>query len=170
MAAAKRAALTEPRRSGNPGSIGRDAMRTKERQDSLIAVLKAWQRIETLGMAQTAAIVEKTRNPVIQRIMEIIRQDSAVHHQVQQFIIDTLEDRDVTLTVEDLEQVWAAVEAHIASERRVGQLVADARRALAGTRNVVPQFLLSYLARDEEKHDALLGELAQIRRGLYKSA
>jgi hypothetical protein len=145
-------------------------MRTKEKQDDLVAVLRAWQRIETRSMSQSAAIIERTRNPVIHRVMEIIQHDSAMHHQVQQFLIDSLETRAVSLTVEDLEHVWDAVEAHIEAERKTVELVAQARRALAGTRNVVQQFLLSYLARDEEKHDLLLGELALIKRGMYKSA
>lgn len=145
-------------------------MRTKERQENLVSVLKEWQRIETRSMAQSAAIMEKTRNPVIRMVMEIIRHDSGLHHQVQQFIIDSLESRDVSLTVEDLEHVWTALETHIQAERKTGELVAAARKALAGTRNVVPAFLLSYLASDEEKHDLLLEDLALIKRGMYRSA
>ncbi len=145
-------------------------MRTRERQENLVSVLKAWQRIETRSMAQSAAIMEKTRNPVIRMIMEIIQHDAALHHQVQQFIIDSLESRTVSLTVEDLEHVWAAIETHIEAERKTGELVAAARKALAGTRSVVQQFLLSYLASDEEKHDLLLEDLALIRRGEYKRA
>lgn len=145
-------------------------MSTREKQESLVTVLKAWQRIETRSMAQSAAIMEKTRNPVIRMIMEIIQRDSGLHHQVQQFIIDSMESRAVSLTVDDLEHVWAALETHIEAERKTGELVAAARKALAGTRNVVPQFLLSYLASDEEKHDLLLEDLALIKRGMYKSA
>lgn len=145
-------------------------MRTKEKQESLVAVLRAWQRIETRSMAQAAAIVERTRNPAIRMVMEIIQHDSSLHHQVQQFIIDSMEGQAVVLTVEDLEHVWAALEAHIEAERKTGELVAAARRSLAGTRNVVQQLLLSYLATDEEKHDALLEDLALVKRGMYKSA
>ncbi|HEY6004480.1 MAG TPA: hypothetical protein VIV57_16515 [Anaeromyxobacter sp.] len=145
-------------------------MRTKERQEALVSTLRAWQRIETRSMAQSAAIVEKTRNPVIRMLMEIIQHDSALHHQVQQFIIDSMESRAVSLTVEDLEHVWEAIEAHIAAERGTRELVGAAQKALAGTRNVVQQLLLSYLASDEEKHDGLLENLELIKRGMYKSA
>jgi hypothetical protein len=145
-------------------------MGTKEKQDALVSTLKAWQRIETRSMAQSAAIVEKTRNPVIRMLMEIITHDSALHHQVQQFIIDSLESRTVSLTGEDLEHVWEAIEAHIEAERGTRELAEAARRALAGTRNVVPQLLLSYLASDEQKHDGLLEGLERIRRGAYKTA
>ena len=153
-----------------PSRKRRSGMRTKERQDSLVTALKAWQRIETRSMAQSAAIMEKTRNPVIRMVMEIIQHDSSLHHQVQQFIIDSMETRAVTLTVEDLEHVWTSLEAHIQAERKTAELVAAARTALAGTRSPVQQLLLGYLANDEEKHDALLEDLALLKQGMYKSA
>jgi hypothetical protein len=103
-------------------------------------------------------------------VMEIIQRDSAFHHRVQQFIIDSLETQPVTLSVDDLAQVWDAIEAHFEAERRTGELVAAAEKALAGTRNVVQQFLLAYLANDEKKHDQLLDDLALIKQGMYKSA
>lgn len=145
-------------------------MRTKEKQESLVETLRAWQHVEKRSMSQSATIIEKTRNPAIRMVMEIIQHDSAMHHQVQQFLIDSLETRAISLTVEDLEHVWQAIEAHIEAERKTGELVAAARKALAGTRNVVQQFLLSYLANDEAKHDRLLEDLALVKRGMYKSA
>ncbi len=145
-------------------------MRSKDRQEYLVSILKEWQRIETRNMAQSAAIIEKTRNRVIRMVMEILQHDSSLHHHVQQFIINSLEDRDIQLGVEDLEHVWLPLQSHIDSERKTGQLVTAARGALAGTGKVVQQYLLSYLATDEQKHDLLLGELAQIRRGMYKVA
>lgn len=174
MAASKCIVLTKASGSGNWIGVqvtkGRKAMRTREKQESLASILKEWQHIETRGMAQSAAIMEKTRNPVIRMVMEIIQHDSALHHQVQQFIIDSLENRAVSLSVEDLEHVWTAIESHIEAERKTVALVDAARKALSGTRNVVPQFLLSYLANDEQKHDGLLEDLALIKRGMYRSA
>jgi hypothetical protein len=145
-------------------------MSVKEKQEQLVEVLKAWQHIENRSVAQTAEIIDKTTNPVIRIAMEIIQRDSSMHHRVQQFIIDSLENEAITLTPDDIAQVWGAIEAHIESERRTGELVMAAQKALAGTRNVVQQFLLSYLGHDEKKHDLLLEDLSMIKRGMYKSA
>ena len=114
-------------------------MSTKEKQEQLVEILRAWQHVENHAVAQTAGIIDQTRNPVIRLVMEIIQRDSALHRQVQQFIIDSIERQAVTLTVEELEQVWGAIEARIESERKTEELVAAARQALAGTRNVVQQ-------------------------------
>lgn len=145
-------------------------MSTREKQEKLVAVLKAWQQIENKSVAQSKEIIERTRNPAIRMVMEIIRNDSAMHHRVQQFIIDSLEKEAVALTVDDLVQVWGAIEAHIQAERKTVELIAAAEEALAGTKDVVQQFLLSYLATDEKKHDRLLDDLALVKRGMYKSA
>ncbi|HEU4382166.1 MAG TPA: hypothetical protein VFR85_01585 [Anaeromyxobacteraceae bacterium] len=145
-------------------------MSIKEKQEQLVKILKAWQHVETTSVAQTADIIDKTQNPVIRLVMEIIQRDSATHHRVQQFIIDSIERQAVTLTPEELGQVWSAIEAHIQAERKTEELITSAGKALAGTRDVVQQYLLSYLGSDEKKHDQLLEDLALIKRGMFKTA
>lgn len=145
-------------------------MSTKEKQAKLVETLNAWQKIESRSIAQCGEIAERTANPVIQLVMEIIRRDSAMHHKVQQFVIDAVEKEAVSLTVEELEAVWDAIETHIAAERETERLIAEARKALSGTKDVVQQYLLAYLAVDEKKHDELLEGLNLIKRGMYKSA
>ena len=145
-------------------------MSTKENEKQLVEILKDWQHVENSSIAQTAAIIDKTSNPVIQLVMSIIQRDSAMHHRVQQFIVDSLETRALSLTPEDLAQVWEAIEAHIEAEKKTESLAAAAQKALAGTKNVVQAYLLSYLEHDEKKHDKLLDDLALIKRGMYKSA
>jgi len=145
-------------------------MSTKAKQEALVGTLKAWQRIEVKSMAQATEIIESTPNPTIRLVMEIIQRDSAMHHRVQQFIIDSFEDQAIGMTVEDLAKVWGAIEAHIEAEQKTGELAAAAQDALVGTRNVVQQLLLSYLANDERKHDQLLEDLSLVKRGMFKSA
>jgi histidinol dehydrogenase len=145
-------------------------MSTKAKQEKLVEILRAWQHIENRSVAQATQIIERTGNPAIRMVMEIIQRDSAMHHRVQQFIIDSFEEQAIALTADDLAQVWEAIEAHIESERKTGVLVVEAQDALLGTRNPVQQLLLSYLGNDERKHDQLLEDLSLVKRGMYKSA
>ena len=144
-------------------------MSTKQSQERLLELLKRWQQVENKSTTQCAEIAEKSSSPVIRLVMDVIRRDSAMHHRVQQFIIDSIEKEAVTLTVDDLERVWGAIEAHIAAERETEELVAACRKALEGTKDVVQQYLLAYLAVDERKHDQLLDGLGLIKRGMYRS-
>jgi ribonucleotide reductase beta subunit family protein with ferritin-like domain len=145
-------------------------MSTKENLAKLVEILREWQHIENATVAQTAQIIDKTQNPVIRMVMEIIQRDSAMHHRVQQFIIDSVEKQAITLTPDDLAHVWSAIEAHTEAEKKTGELVMAAQKALAGTKDVVQQYLLKYLGHDEKKHDDLLEDLSLIKRGMYKSA
>ena len=51
----------------------------QERIENMVSVLREWQGIERLSMNDTAEIMEKTSNPLIRMIMEIIRHDSLMH-------------------------------------------------------------------------------------------
>ncbi len=143
---------------------------TREKQARLVEILGAWQQLESRAIVQCGDIADRTRNPVLRLVMEIIRRDSAMHHRVEQFVVDSIEGEPVSLTVEDLEAVWGAIEAHLEAERETARLAAEARAALAGTQAVVPQYLLAYLEADEKKHDALLDGLNLIKRGMYRAA
>ncbi|MGE5347284.1 MAG: hypothetical protein ACM3JH_15125 [Acidithiobacillales bacterium] len=144
-------------------------MTTKEKEKVLVETLRSWQHIENSSVAQTAQIMDKTENPLIRMVMDIIQRDSAMHHRIQQFIIDSIEQRSVTVSPEDLGKVWDAIEVHIESEKKVQALVDRSLEALKGTKNVLAQYLVAYLGQDEGTHDKLLEDLALIKRGMFKS-
>lgn len=135
-----------------------------ERTARLVDAMRKWQGIERQAVEHCAALMEKTTNPLIRQILEIIRNDSVQHHRVQQFIIDTLTTTPVHLTPEDLGSVWEELTAHDELEREVIELGKQLRD---DCRFPVQRSLLEYLIHDEQKHDMLLGELAKFKSSLY---
>ncbi len=115
-------------------------------------------------MEQTAEIMESTGNPVIRMVMEIIRQDSMMHHRVQQFIIDSLTREAVSLTPEDVSEIWAKIEEHDEMEREVIDMAKDLKEKAWSP---VHKQLLDYLLADETKHDKLLEQLGELKKGMY---
>jgi hypothetical protein len=134
------------------------------RVEEMIASLREWQAIERQAMDQTADIMEKTSNPFIRVIMEIIRQDSLMHHRVQQIIIDSLTKEAVSLTPEEIGEIWDKIEEHDETEKHVVQIAEDLK-AKAWT--PVHKQLLDYLLTDEKKHDTLLEQLGELKKGMY---
>lgn len=134
------------------------------RVEEMIASLREWQAIERQAMDQTAEIMEKTSNPFIRVIMEIIRQDSLMHHRVQQVIIDSLTREAVSLTPEEIGEIWDRIEEHDETEKHVVQIAEDLK-AKAWT--PVHKQLLDYLLTDEKKHDSLLEQLGELKKGMY---
>lgn len=140
---------------------------TKDVQEKIVDNMKRWQKIEDASVASTGSIIEKTGNPLIRQVMEIIQADSQRHHHVQQMIIDNFERQSVSLTPEELGEIWDMVEKHIELERKTVDLANAALTALKGTKMVVVQYLIEYLLEDENKHNKILDNLEGIKKGMY---
>ena len=135
-----------------------------ENPQELAAILKTWQGIENAAIAHTTEIISKTQNPLIRLVMEIIRQDSVMHHRVQQVLLDSIEKQAIALTPEELGEIWDLVEKHAEAEKATLEL---AEKARDNCRLFVQRHLLTYLLEDEKKHDRLLGQLEDFKRNLY---
>jgi type III secretory pathway component EscV len=138
-----------------------------ESMQELATILRRWQEIEDGSVAATSAIMEKTRNPLIRLVMEIIRQDSVMHKKVQQVMLDSLEKEAISLTPEELGEIWESIERHAEMEKETIALAEKARR---NCRLFVLRHLLTYLLEDEQKHDRLLAQLEDFKRGIYPYA
>jgi rubrerythrin len=147
--------------------MARKKLSGPQRAAKTIDVLRQWQGIERDAIETTAQIMEKTDNLLIRQVMEIIRNDSVQHHRVQQFMIDTITRTPVTLSPDDLAEVWGQIEAHDELERQTIEL---AKELLNETTEPVHKVLLNYLLTDEKKHDSILGELEKLKKHMSKLA
>ena len=134
-----------------------------EKVENFIKVLREWQGLERDAMNTTASIMEDSKSPLIRMIMEIIRHDSLMHHRVQQFLIDSVTTQNVTVTREDVAEIWERIEAHDEVERKTIEL---AKGLHAEAWSPVHKQLLNYLLTDESKHDSLLVQLEDVKKGM----
>lgn len=141
-------------------------MSTKKIQEKIIDNMKRWQKIENASVSSTGKVMERTKNPLIRLVMEIIQRDSQMHYHVQEFIAESLESKTITLTPEELNDVWTMIEEHIKLEEKSVELANEATRALRGRKMVVQEYLLDYLLMDEQKHNKILETLGTIKKGM----
>jgi hypothetical protein len=132
--------------------------------------MRRWQKIENASVASTGQIIEKTNNPVVRMVMEIIQRDSQFHYRVQEFIADSLESKAVAINPEEIGEVWDMIEKHIQLEKKTVELAEEALAALKGRKMLVQEYLLNYLLHDEEKHNRVLEEMEKIKAGMYPYA
>jgi rubrerythrin len=137
----------------------------QENVDKLLKTLREWQGIERQAIETTTKIMEKTNNSLIRQFMEIIRNDSVQHHRVQQFIIDSLTKEAVSLSHDDLAQIWGEIEAHDQVERKTIQMATECKDEC---RLFVQRSLLEYLIADEQKHDSILRALDEYKKNMTK--
>ena len=139
----------------------------KELNENLVATLKKWQKIEDASVKSTSDIIGATKNPIVRQIMEIIKQDSAMHKKVQQLIIDSFEKEAMQLQPEELSEVWGMIENHIELEKETVRLAEESRKY---SNSFIVRYLLGYLMTDEQKHNEILAQLEDVKRGMYPYA
>jgi rubrerythrin len=145
--------------------MAREKKTGPQRITEAVDVLRQWQGIERDAIETTAQIMEKTDNLLIRQVMEIIRNDSVQHHRVQQFLIDSMTKTPISLSPDELAEVWGQLEAHDELERQTIEL---AKGLMKETTDPVAKILLDYLLRDEQKHDTILGELENFKKHMSK--
>jgi hypothetical protein len=133
----------------------------------LASTLRRWQEIEDASVTACTGIIAKTENPLIRLVMEIIRQDSVMHKKVQQVMLDSMEKQAISLTPEELGQIWESIVHHAEMEK---ETLALAEKARKNCRLFVLRHLLTYLIEDERKHDRLLAQLESFKKGIYPYA
>jgi hypothetical protein len=142
-------------------------MKTKETQEKIVDTMHNWQKIENASVASTGNIIEASENPVVRLVMEIIQRDSQFHYRVQELIADSLSSKTITLTPEELGNVWDMIEAHIKLEEKTIKHAEEALTAIKGKKMLVQEYLLNYLLDDETKHTKVLKHLESIKKGIY---
>jgi len=139
----------------------------KELNEKLVATLRKWQKIEDASVKSTSEIIGMTKNPIVRQIMEFIKQDSAMHKKVQQLIIDGFEKEAMQLQPEELSDVWGMIENHIELEKETVRLAEESRKY---SNSFIVRYLLGYLMTDEQKHNEILAQLEDVKRGMYPYA
>ena len=142
-------------------------MSTKELQQEVVSSMKSWKQLENATITVTAQVMEKTKNPIIRLIMEVIQRDSQMHYRVQEWIADSLEDKTVSLTPDEIGEVWEIIERHIELEKKSVEIAEQTLTSLKGRTMVIQSYLLNYLLEDEQKHNNLLSSLNSIKRKMY---
>jgi hypothetical protein len=145
-------------------------MSTKEIQQQIVSNMRRWQKIENASVASTGQIIEKTDNPIVRLVMELIQRDSQFHYRVQSMIADSLESKTIALSPDEIGEVWDMIEKHIELEKKTVELAEEALNALKGKKMLVQEYLLNYLLIDEQKHNTVLERLEDIKKGMYPYA
>jgi hypothetical protein len=99
--------------------------------------------------------------------MEIIRHDSLMHHRIQQFMIESLTEKAVTVSREDVALIWDKIEAHDKAEKKTIELAKELQKKAW---DPVQSILLEYLLTDETKHDMILAKLEDVKKGMSKAS
>ena len=144
--------------------MARKSLESVENREQFLADIDDWLKVEAKTRKQCSAIQKNTENPLVGMIAEIIRRDSKTHIDVLNLIRKSLTEKAISLTPEELEQIWDLVDGHREIEEKSVDM---AERALRNSRIFAIRHLLTYMLEDESKHLKLLNQLEDFKRKLY---
>jgi hypothetical protein len=87
---------------------------TSGSDDPLAVLLRTWQAVEASTARRAGEVMARTRSPLVELMMELIRQDCEMHHRVRQVLAAHL-DR---LSEEERERVRELLETGLADRLR----------------------------------------------------
>ncbi|MDA8387542.1 MAG: hypothetical protein M0Z58_02620 [Nitrospiraceae bacterium] len=135
------------------------AKKPAEMSERFINTIKNWQKLEDETIRSSARLEEKSSNPIVRMIMQMIKFDSEKHKIMQQALIDGLTKQNLSLTPDELAPLAEELARHIEAENKSVDL---ASKALEESELFVTRYILTLLLADEAKHHRLLGDLNEV--------
>jgi len=140
-------------------------MTTTAEDNLLLEILHRWQRAENTAVGLSARVMERTANPLIRIVAEIIQSDSLLHHRVQQMLVDDIERGNLFEPGdEEFEKVWQDLTNAIEIEDKFIDWGERSLETLKARGNRLQVFLLSYLLEAERQHKSVLESLKKLRQ------
>jgi rubrerythrin len=134
---------------------------SEENAKELVNGLKEWLKLEDETIKHADTVLKKTKNRLVKMTMEMIKNDSQKHKEMQKTLLDSLTKESLTLTPDDLSDLSELLNKHLAAEAKTLEL-ADV--ALNNAKLFTTRYILSYLIADEQKHHSLLAKLNELKR------
>jgi hypothetical protein len=129
--------------------------------------MRDWGALEKQSAESVEKVKAKCGNPLVCMIMDIIENDARVHERLQEFIIHSLENQSVTLSLDEVGEVIELIREHTQLKEEMMQKAETALNQLKDKSLRIQGFLLKTLIADEKKHKEMLEGIQNIRVGLY---
>lgn len=127
-------------------------------EEELISFFREQVKLEEKIVESLSRTLETITNPVAKGVLMGISLDSLKHAEIYKAAIE-VSSVPQALTEEEFYRLKEDVERHIENEERV---IGRLQKVIKETRNEKVIFLLESIAKDEERHHALLSEIMDI--------
>ena len=132
--------------------------RPAETSEEFLNIIKEWQALEDVTIASAGELIAKAKNPLIEMVMEMIKQDSAKHKVMLKMIVDNLTREAVHLSPDELSSLSSLLYKHMEVE---ATSITLANKALKESELAITKQILSALLEDETSHHNRLHTLIE---------
>jgi|Deesub1362A_J573_1020465.scaffolds.fasta_scaffold00102_16 hypothetical protein len=135
------------------------AKKTKAKEaTALQPLLRQWQALEETTIEYSTRMLRRSKNPLVQMVMQMVKLDSQKHKVILGLLQDALGRQALHLSPEELRPLAEALNAHIQAEAKSIEI---AQRALTRSDLGAVRYILQGLLADETKHHSLLADLRE---------
>ncbi len=129
-----------------------------ETSEEFLNIIKQWQELEDKTIASADELISKSRNALIEMVMEMIKQDSKKHRTMLKMVVDNITREAVRLTPDELSNISALLNKHMEVE---ATSISLAKNALKKSELSVTHHILTALLDDETSHHSRLQTLIE---------
>jgi hypothetical protein len=139
----------------------------KEEREQIVSTMKDWEILEKRSAECIGKVKAKCGNPLICLVMDIIENDAVIHERLQEFIVGTLERRQIDLSPDEVGEVIELIKEHARLKEEIIGKAESIMDRLKDKSLRVQKFLLKTIVADEKKHKEMLEGIEEIKQGLY---
>ena len=140
------------------------ALESLEKREQFLSDLYEWLSVESETVMKCSEIQEETDNPFVQLVAEIVRGNSKTHIRILNLIHECLTRKAVSLTPDELGQIWELVQGYMEIESRSIEM---AEQAISSSRIFIIKQLLAYMLDDKNRNLKLVGQLEDFKKRMY---
>ncbi len=130
-------------------------------------MLRDWELLEQESSESIEQVKTKCGNPLVRLVLDIIEHDSKLHRKLQEFILNSLERKPLTLSPDEVGEVIELIRNHT---RLKARMVEKVEKTLEETKDKslhIQEVLMRTLLVDERKHKEMLKGIEKVMQGLY---
>jgi rubrerythrin len=120
--------------------------------------IKEMIRIENYQASNISNSVKGIKNEVVSKMLKGIAYDSKKHADFYYVILNQLENKNPSITVEDYKNLKEIIEKHIEIEL---QMMEEVKKLLQNKKNSKVKYLLNEIYTDEHKHHILMENILE---------
>ena len=142
-------------------------MTMKEMNGKILEHIRGWKDLDSKSASLIEETIARCDHPVVCTVMEIIKRDAELHSRVLELIVESMERKPLTMSLDQFGEVVGLIQQHFEVKEKMVKATEESL-ALAKDKSLgIQRFLLTYVLEDERKHQAMLQGIEQVKRTLY---
>jgi hypothetical protein len=135
--------------------------------EKIVEHIRGWKELDGKSASLIEETIARCDHPVVCTVMEIIRRDAELHSRVLELIVESMERKPLTMSLDQFGEVVGLIQQHFEVKEKMVKATEESLAVAKDKSLGIQRFLLTYVLEDERKHQAMLQGIERVKRTLY---